>query len=90
MAKNKILKLIRSKLTVEHISIDDLTSKHQHHKQSTGGGHYKLIVVSNDFNNLTLIKRHKLIYTILKDMLQNEIHALSMITKTTKEYNNSK
>ena len=90
MVKNKILELIKTKLTVEHISIDDLTSKHQHHKQSTGGGHYKLIVVSNDFNNLNLIKRHKLIYTILKDMLQNEIHALSMITQTTKEYKNSK
>ena len=90
MAKNKILELIKSKLTVEHINIADLTNKHQHHKQYTGGGHYKLIVVSDDFKNLTLIKRHKLIYTILKDMLQNEIHALSMITQTTKEYKNSK
>ena len=86
MIENKILKLIKSKLTVEHISIEDLTSKHQHHKHYNGGGHFKLTVISDDFTNLSLIQRHRLIYSILSDMMKTEIHALSMVTKTTSEY----
>jgi stress-induced morphogen len=39
--------------------------------------HFKLIVVSNDFNNLSTIKRHKLIYKNLANIM-NKIHALSI------------
>ena len=86
MIEKKILNLIKSKISVEHIYIEDLTHKHQHHKHYNGGGHFKLTVISDDFINLSLIKRHRLVYSILADMLKAEIHALSMITKTTAEY----
>ena len=29
--------------------------------------HFKIVVITNDFNNLSIIKRHKLIYKILDD-----------------------
>ena len=47
----------------------------------------KILEISNDFKNLTLIQRHQLIYKILKDMIKTEIHALSMKLLDIEEYN---
>tara|TARA_B100000029_G_scaffold364506_1_gene357698 strand:+ start:387 stop:668 length:282 start_codon:yes stop_codon:yes gene_type:complete len=86
MIQKKILKLIQSKINVEYIDINDFTSKHKKHKHYDQGGHYTLIVVSNDFKNISLLERHKIIYNILNDMLKKEIHALSITAKTIDEY----
>ena len=86
MIQNKILQLIQSKLNIEYIDIKDLTSKHKTHKHYDQGGHYTLIVVSDDFKNISLLERHKIIYNILNGMLKNEIHALSITAKTIGEY----
>ena len=50
------------------------------------GDHFNVLVVSDDFNNMTLIERHKLIYHYLKEYLTKEIHALQLKTLTIKEY----
>ena len=86
MLKNKILELINSKIAVDKISIIDLTEQHKKHEKSNGGGHFKLKIVSNNFNGKSLLERHKMIYSILEDMLKNEIHALSLKTLTIEEF----
>ena len=50
------------------------------------GDHFDVLIVSDDFNNMTLIKRHKLVYRCLKQYLTKEIHALQLKTLTIKEY----
>ena len=47
--------------------------------------HFKIVVVTNDFNNLSIIQRHKLIYKIL-DNLMNKIHALSIHAFNEEEF----
>ena len=89
MVKDKIIALIESNVNVEYISIRDRTAGHKHHKHYDGGGHYKLHVVSDDFSNMSLLKRHQIIYKLENHMIQKEIHALSMITQTIAEYKNS-
>ena len=86
MTKDKIIQLIKNSINVNHIEIRDRTSGHKHHKHYDGGGHYRLLVVSDDFKNISLIERHKMIYKIVGHMIQKEIHALSMITQTISEY----
>ena len=88
--KNKIKNKITTQLDIKYINISDFTDKHKNHIQYDGGGHYKLIVVSDDFKNYTLIQRHQLIYKILKNMIKKEIHAISIEAKTVEEYKNSK
>ena len=39
--------------------------------------HFKVVIVSQDFFNLTMIQRHKLVYKKL-DNLMAKIHALSI------------
>ncbi len=47
--------------------------------------HFKLIVVSNKFNELKLIARHRLINQLFKEEL-GHIHALAMHTYTPDEW----
>jgi BolA protein len=48
--------------------------------------HFKLIVVSDVFKDLTNVKRHQLIYSTLNKIM-DEIHALSIYAFDENEYN---
>tara|TARA_B100001013_G_C24566721_1_gene424822 strand:+ start:154 stop:396 length:243 start_codon:yes stop_codon:yes gene_type:complete len=52
------------------------------------GDHFSVMVVSDLFDGLTLVDRHKLIYKALNKYLNNQIHALQIKTITNKEYDN--
>ncbi len=56
--------------------------------QVTGddGQHFEAILVSDEFQGLTPIRRHQKVYQILGDRMQQEIHALSMKTFTPAEW----
>ncbi len=72
------------------LEIENESYKHANHagmegKPSNGESHFKLKVVAECFEGVTLVNRHKLIYTLLADELRNSIHALSIDAKTPKE-----
>jgi acid stress-induced BolA-like protein IbaG/YrbA len=53
---------------------------------SGGEGKFVAQVVSDDFNQLSLIKRHKLVYACVHDEIASgELHALTIIAKTSAE-----
>jgi len=81
----KIEKKLRNYFNVHVLNIIDESHKHVNHKKDTNGGHFKLLIVSNDFDNISLIKRHQLIYDALSDMIKVEIHAISIKAMTIKE-----
>jgi len=80
---------LREKINVIDLILIDESYKHKNHKKDTSGGHYKLLIVSDDFVNMMLIKRHQLIYDTLSEMIKVNIHALSIQAKTSKEYNHA-
>ena len=58
-------------------------------KDSTGtGDHFSVIVISNEFENMSLLNRHQLIYKSLNKYITKEIHALQIKTYTEKELKN--
>tara|TARA_Y100001935_G_scaffold251130_1_gene252457 strand:+ start:480 stop:752 length:273 start_codon:yes stop_codon:yes gene_type:complete len=81
----KIEKKLRTYFNVHILNIIDESHKHVNHKKDTNGGHFKLLIVSNDFENISLIKRHQLIYDALSEMIKVEIHAISIKAMTIKE-----
>ena len=83
--QSKIEKKLRTYFNVHILNIIDESHKHVNHKKDTNGGHFKLLIVSNDFDNISLIKRHQLIYDALSDMIKVEIHAISIKAMTIKE-----
>ena len=78
-----ILNVLNNKLAIEHLFLENESS--MHNVPANSETHFKLIVVSDDFIELTKVKRHQLIYTVLAEIM-NEIHALSIQTFTLQEY----
>jgi len=48
----------------------------------TGLGHFRLIIASKHFENRSMLERHRLIYDALGDLMQTDIHALTVIART--------
>ena len=67
------------------IEIEDEGHRHVGRAGAKSGGHFKLYIVSQSFNNMTQINRHKLIYETLSELLKTEIHALSINAKSPEE-----
>jgi|JI10StandDraft_1071094.scaffolds.fasta_scaffold344890_2 BolA protein len=86
MTAEEIQKRLEEKINVEFIQVEDDSVRHQKHKQSLGkGGHYNLLIVSDDFDGLNLVARHRKIYELL-NMGSVQIHALSISALTKKEW----
>lgn len=49
-----------------------------HAGAASGAGHFRLRLVSERFEGLGRLARHRLVYDCLRDMMQNEIHALNI------------
>ena len=47
--------------------------------------HFEAIVISQGFQEKSLVQRHQMVYGCLGDKMQSEIHALSLTTLTPKE-----
>ena len=47
--------------------------------------HFKLVIVSDSFNNVSQVKRHQIIYKSLEDIMK-QIHALSINCYDEAEY----
>ena len=61
------------------ITIDDDSARHAGHPgAATGGGHYRLRVISARFSGESRMARHRLVYDALADLMRREIHALAM------------
>jgi len=53
---------------------------------TTGGGdHFAALIVSECFEGMPLVRRHRLVYESLGDLMRAEIHALSLRTVTPAE-----
>ena len=80
--KNKI----KNYIDIIEIEIIDESENHANHSSNSGGGHYRALIISNDFENKTLVERHQMIYKALGKLMTNEIHAFSMKTMTENEF----
>ncbi|MBI3523643.1 MAG: BolA family transcriptional regulator [Betaproteobacteria bacterium] len=58
--------------------IDDSAMHAGHAGAKSGGGHYRLNIVSPLFAGLRTIQRHRMIYEALGALMQREVHALSI------------
>jgi BolA protein len=68
------------------LAIEDDSAKHAGHEGAkSGGGHYRLHLVSHRFEGLPRLARHRLVYDSLGEMMQREVHALSMVLQTPEE-----
>ena len=77
MIEKKIEQKITSTLDDSKVFIQDMTGTNDH---------FNLIVISDAFQDLSLIEQHRLIYKILNGMVAQEIHALQIKTLTWEQW----
>jgi len=65
--------------------IDDSHLHVGHAGARDGRGHFRVRIVSTAFEGLRPIQRHQLVYRALGDMMQTDIHALSIAAFTPAE-----
>ncbi len=57
---------------------DDSALHAGHEGAKSGGGHYRLVIVSHQFSGKNTVTRHRMIYAALGPMMQQQIHALAI------------
>ncbi|MDD5241862.1 MAG: BolA family transcriptional regulator [Sulfuricella sp.] len=84
-----IMEKIRGRLaplSPERLEIEDESARHAGHEGAKGGGgHYRLTIVSAQFAGKPPIARHRMINELLGEMMQKEIHAISIKAYTPDE-----
>lgn len=66
----------------------DLTNEsHLHNVPDGSESHFRLVVVSDEFNNKNLVTRHRTINKLLAAELAGAVHALALHTFTNEEWN---
>lgn len=74
---------VRNGLTVAHLSLEN--ESHMHSGPATES-HFRLVVVSPDFDGLPLVRRHQRIYALVAAELAGPVHALALHTLTPQEW----
>ena len=73
VTKSEVINLIKQKIVDSEVYVENLK----------GDDQLQVTVISSEFNGLSLVKQHQLVYSALKEELASEaIHALALKTET--------
>ena len=84
----KVQSEIEAKLQAElSLQVCVVENESDNHNVPAGSeSHFKLTLVTDGFDGKRLVARHKMIYKILADELENGVHALALHTFTKAEW----
>ena len=84
---SEIRSRLQTALAPESLQVEDEGHKHIGHEGAKDGrGHFRVLVVSDQFQGKNLIARHRLIYQAMGDLMQTDIHALAIDAYTPDEF----
>ena len=82
-------KILKEVVSAQHVEIIDDSHKHRGHKAAGGGGHYSVKVVSEQFEDVDLIDRVRMVYSALDAQINGQpklIHALQIKAYTPSQW----
>ena len=82
--QNRIEKKLSEAFQLEYFEV--LNESYQHNVPENSESHFKVVLISSEFEGLKLIVRHKKVNQVLAAELQDEIHALAVHTFTPDEW----
>lgn len=83
---DRIRASLEAALAPSVLELTDESALHAGHAgAASGGGHYRLRIVSDKFDGLKLVMRHRLVYDAVHTMMHAEIHALAITALTPSE-----
>ncbi len=70
---------LQEALAPEMLEIEDESHLHAGHAGARDGrGHFRVMMVAKSFTGHTKIARHRLVFDALSDLMQTDIHALTL------------
>lgn len=70
----------------QRLELEDESHKHAGHAGARDGrGHFRVLIVSAAFDGRPPLARHRAVYAALGDMMDTDIHALSIQAMTPSE-----
>ena len=82
----RIVQALRSKLQPKDVALIDDSHLHAGHAGARDGrGHFRVRIVAQQFTGLRTLQRHQLVYRSLGELMQTDIHALSIEALTPEE-----
>ncbi len=86
--KDKIRQILEDSFNIERLTVIDDSDKHAGHAeaQKSGGGHFSVLIVSDDFLYKKPLERHRMVNRALEKEIGKEIHALALQTYTLQEF----
>ena len=82
--KEFIQSTLTNALSPSFLQVDD--ESHMHNVPDDAQSHFKVTVVSDKFEEMRLIARHRKVNALLDEALKGSVHALALHTYTTKEW----
>ena len=84
-----IQKTIEEKLAARfdppHLAV--INESHQHNVPDGSESHFKVVLVSTAFEGKNLVAQHRMVYELLFEELQSQVHALALHTYTPAAWN---
>ena len=82
---------ITAKLSAElaPLHLEVINESHMHSVPPGSESHFKVVVVSPDFEGKNLVAQHRLVYRLLGSELESQVHALALHTYTEQGWRNA-
>ena len=85
--KDRITAILRQSLAAMVVEVADESASHVGHAgAASGGGHYRVTVVSPLFEGKSPVERHRMVYDALAEEMRQAIHALALTTLTPSQW----
>ena len=82
----KIENALRETFSPSELRIKDQSHLHAGHQGAQDGrGHFEVFIVSEKFEGLRSLQRHRMIYAALGELMDTDIHALRIKSHTPAE-----
>lgn len=82
--KDQLTALIADALHPDHLEVID--ESHMHNVPKGAQSHFKIVVISDQFEGLPLVARHRKINGLIKPLFSGSLHALALHTMTPAEW----
>ena len=82
--ESTITQKLEDALHPQHLEV--INESHMHNVPPGSESHFKVTIVTDEFNGKMLVARHRMINALLADELQGQIHALALHTLTPTEW----
>ena len=77
--KAEITRLLTESFEPETLGVDDESHLHEGHEGAKDGrSHFRVLIISEAFEEKSLLERHRMVYRTLGSLMRTDIHALAI------------